>query len=338
MEKYRDPMISMLRVLAMLLIINSHADSLFPKALSFLATGGALGNELFFLLGGYLFSTDKGFWQTNTKRFIRLYLPTYIMTIVLFVSGRIHIADFPEILDWLKLLIWPSSFWFVSAIFLDGMLLWLLDHSGALESPGKALLSTVVFWIVNFLLYHFGIENKTVWIVEDAKLFHDMVYYKCFYSFFVFALGFYLKKKKENIFSKVGEKGLFAAAVLTFLMFYGFKIMMNRQIISMEWQILSQPVTIICVLSIFVWMMNSAFLKKWITRKKLRKDMVDSLGEITLESFLIQFELIAFIAGCRIIFPVNYIIAVILVCIAAWLFHAVVSRLSNILVTCVLKR
>lgn len=69
MKKRLDPTISLVRVFAMVLILISHSDRLFPQAISFIATGGALGNELFFFVGGYLFSSKQGILKTTRKRF-----------------------------------------------------------------------------------------------------------------------------------------------------------------------------------------------------------------------------------------------------------------------------
>ena len=115
--KEYNPAISLIRVIAMFLIIQSHADKLFPDSISFLATGGAIGNELFFIVGGYLYSTKRGIIATTKKRFVRLYVPTYIMTILLYIFGIINISDLSSVKEIVYRIIWPTSFWFVSAIF-----------------------------------------------------------------------------------------------------------------------------------------------------------------------------------------------------------------------------
>ena len=60
----RNPAISLLKIIAMLFIMNSHFDPLFPQKLSFLATGGALGNELFFGRRILVFN-QKRIWVNN---------------------------------------------------------------------------------------------------------------------------------------------------------------------------------------------------------------------------------------------------------------------------------
>ena len=49
--------IDFIKCLAVALIINSHLDPIYPH--SALATGGALGNSLFFIASGYLLKDKK---------------------------------------------------------------------------------------------------------------------------------------------------------------------------------------------------------------------------------------------------------------------------------------
>ena len=50
--KERDLAIDVVKFIAVLLIINSHADMMYPK-LSILATGGAIGDCLFLFCSGF---------------------------------------------------------------------------------------------------------------------------------------------------------------------------------------------------------------------------------------------------------------------------------------------
>lgn len=49
----RNPAVDIMRFLAAILITNSHMDYLYPEKLSFLATGGTIGNALFFFCSGF---------------------------------------------------------------------------------------------------------------------------------------------------------------------------------------------------------------------------------------------------------------------------------------------
>ena len=47
------------------------------------------------------------------------------------------------------------------------------------------------------------------------------------------------------------------------------------------------------------------------------------LGEITLEAFLVQFEIVSAINKLDIVFPLNYFLNVLVIIVAAYLFHCV---------------
>lgn len=64
MEKERDIAIDVVKFLAVLLIINSHADIMYPK-FQILATGGAIGDCLFLFCSGFTLFRGGGeiVWQ-----------------------------------------------------------------------------------------------------------------------------------------------------------------------------------------------------------------------------------------------------------------------------------
>lgn len=324
-NKGYDITISMVKVIAMLLIINSHSDVLFPKKLSFLATGGALGNELFFLTGGYLFKTknDK-FGLFCWKRYIRLYVPTYLMTIFLFLVGYIHLQEFNSVKEIFHLLIWPSQFWFVSAIFVFSIIQYFLVKTNLYQSAKAFTVYTCAFAGIVILIYWVAIPNKTEWFVEDARLFNSTVYFKCIYSFYVYTLGYYLKVNKDKWKTK-NNKWIWAIVFMaSFILFYGFKYLISKKTSFMPLQIISQFITVICVVSLLI------ALEKWIRINNNRIGRaINSLGRITLESFLVQFQVIGFIAGTVMVFPFNYFGAVVLILVISYIFHYVNTKICR---------
>ena len=68
--------IAWLRILAMILITNSHFGGIYPK--SSMAFGGLLGNIIFFAVSGYCLADIKEpFGKWYPKRLLRIYPKRY---------------------------------------------------------------------------------------------------------------------------------------------------------------------------------------------------------------------------------------------------------------------
>ena len=77
--------IDLLKVIAVFLIINSHCEPVYR--IKQLATGGALGNSLFFICSGFCLKEvieNKVSWLVN--KILKLYIPTVIITILFYTN------------------------------------------------------------------------------------------------------------------------------------------------------------------------------------------------------------------------------------------------------------
>lgn len=107
--------------LATVLITLSHLDPFVPDPR--ITTGGAIGNSLFFFLSGYglamslnatgLDASMPSLLDYLRKRLLRLYPAVLIVACAMLVAGRIGITG---ISDFVSVFLWPTPFWFVSAV------------------------------------------------------------------------------------------------------------------------------------------------------------------------------------------------------------------------------
>lgn len=106
--------------MATVLITLSHLDAFVPDPR--IATGGAIGNSLFFFLSGYglamsLNAEPHGATQSLLdylrKRVLRLYPAVVIVACAMLVTNRIAIDGFS---DFAEVFFWPTPFWFISAV------------------------------------------------------------------------------------------------------------------------------------------------------------------------------------------------------------------------------
>mgnify|MGYP000293741144 CR=1 FL=1 len=102
-----------LRCLATCLITNSHFDNIYPIAE--LATGGVLGNSIFFFVSGYCLSVKKqGFIRWILKKSYKLYVPLWIVQVFCTIIG---IYKFDSIIQVFKMYVLPTNYWFLPANF-----------------------------------------------------------------------------------------------------------------------------------------------------------------------------------------------------------------------------
>jgi peptidoglycan/LPS O-acetylase OafA/YrhL len=118
---HRDTDTTLMLCLATVLITLSHLDAFVPDPR--IATGGAIGNSLFFFLSGFglaksLNATAPGAPPPSLatflrKRVIRLYPAVFIVACAMLAVGLAHING---AIDLAAVFVWPTPFWFISAV------------------------------------------------------------------------------------------------------------------------------------------------------------------------------------------------------------------------------
>lgn len=315
-------LVSFMKLLALLMIINSHSDILFPAKIRVLATGGALGNAIFFAMSGYLTKIKSGItWKSILQRFLRLYLPIYLFCLL---TGKFDSSLLTDAKNVFALLIWPTPYWFISAVFFFYVLLLLMKLTG-LTQRKYFVRVCIIFLAVYFLSYIFGIENKDVWIVEDGKISGTVIPFKCIYSFFIYYSGFMMREHNIRISGKFSGIVMFVSFVLTYLV----KFLMQKNIIPMSWQILNQFTVMFFALSCVCFADEYEYAFCRINQNVLKS--INSLSKISLEAYIVQGTIISFIASQNIMFPLNLLLVMISVIVCAYIFCALNSKIIKFL-------
>ena len=105
-----------LRMLAVLLIVNSHLYLFYNY--EYLATGGAIGNSMFFFASGIGLSYSLGKKKTNyfnwiKKRYLKIYPKLIIIVLFYILIDFIVVENLTEIIS---KVIFPKEFWFLPVI------------------------------------------------------------------------------------------------------------------------------------------------------------------------------------------------------------------------------
>lgn len=140
--------------MATCLITLSHLDAFVPDPR--IATGGAIGNALFFFLSGFGLSMSLNAGEPGgaapsllaylRKRVLRLYPAAIMVACVMLAVGMIVIAS-PA--DLVKTFLWPTPFWFISAVmafYVPIFYLARLSPRGIAIAMGLLLIPYAVFY------------------------------------------------------------------------------------------------------------------------------------------------------------------------------------------------
>lgn len=112
MAKKMFHFIVLIRALAAMIITNAHYTGVYPTDL--IANGGLLGDVLFFAVSGFcLASTNGSFEKWYLKRFFRIYIPTWVMTLIYIALGVYVLTGWQ---DFVEFFVWPTHWHFVASI------------------------------------------------------------------------------------------------------------------------------------------------------------------------------------------------------------------------------
>ena len=184
-----------LRALAILLMINSHLDNYYP--ISYLATGGMIGNSLFFMLsalGLYLSwqkrCTDR-FGNWYSRRILRIYPAVWFSAILILFPLAIHDGQYrPDaLLDYMGVFFYPPfPFWFLQSLMIFYIVLYFI-----LKSYSKRLLVCVsAAAAACYAVYYLFFLDLGSFSVEDHP-------FKIIFYFMVMLWGLFLASRLEHI-------------------------------------------------------------------------------------------------------------------------------------------
>lgn len=319
-NKKRLYLLDVLRVFAILLVFNSHSDALYP--IPALATGGALGNALFFIISGYLLKIRSAFLPHIGKRIARLYPGVFIVVTTYIIIGNLKLNGFG---DFVSYYIWPTNFWFFGAIILFDILTFCLEK---LQFRNHFIWFSFIMAVIYILAYVL-IVDKSVWSVEEPGLQTAAQWFKVIYYYYIYALGFYLSQRSEKRLTPASPspKKLLILACLFFVLSNAVKLLFVWNTSLLILQFLPQLLGIAFVY--YALRAGLAYEERYLASTSERfRQFVGVLSNMSLEMYLVQFMAIGYL-GVRFIFPLNIVIALAATMAMAFVLQKIDQWLSN---------
>jgi len=277
---------NLLKFVAVIAVVNSHLDFFYPKGYEFLATGGAIGNALFFVSSGFglWFSVQKlndvTFIQWFSKRCLRIY-PSYLVVLPFLICLLFFIGKFQStnIIDIGGIIFFPDSvYWFLQAIILYYILIYyIFSHSDNKES---AIYISIFLSFVSYFYFYFFIIDLSVFSIE--RLPFNLIFY-----FICLLLGMVLSARfKGVVFSaKVSLLYIFLSLLVFFMSKFA---MLNGR--WFEFQFLQHITILSFVFSLFS--LSRTSFNAWLRARSIISKSIDFISAHTLEIYLVHLPLV----------------------------------------------
>lgn len=295
--KQRNISIDILKCIAAILITNSHMDMLYPNKI--FATGGAIGDALFFFCSGFiLFLKPMGrFDNWYKKRTSRIYSVVFSWAILaaLFFGNNFNIID----------IIIHGGGWFITCIMIYYVVMYLIN---------KFMINRL--YLASFI----AVVIICIWyVVMDRPKDYNMygaTYFKWGHYFLFMLLGAILgiSKKEFKYHFTYDFLKLIGCIVIYYSILYA-----SRQIAMVEQLQIISLIPLVAITFYFYKIANSRFLKQMYNSRFLGV-WIKIIGGLCLEVYLVQFSL--FTDKLNHIFPLNLIIIFTIILITAYILRS----------------
>lgn len=335
-----------LRCLAILLVINSHMDILYP--IPQLSTGGAIGNALFFMLSAYgITLSERKKSQTLSeylgKRITRVYIPVWTCILLLVVpsvgwffhQGHHEIAQatlahfgLSDLLSAIGILFYPPpAFWFLDVL----MLYYLVGFFLMKNFSRRLILLAAGVTLVIYTAMYVSAGYYSILIVEQWIQFKTVFYFLVFLFGIDLAVSGYGMPVKHR--SWLGNFLLFIASLL---LFYGHKLLMMRGML-LQWQFVEQ-VLIFPIILALMRLFHQPGVLRWLASLPQLNHLMGLGAAMTLELYLTHGPLRGLLAPTLPPFPLSvgiYLLAVVLYSyglyrVNGWVRRGVIEYLQRI--------
>ena len=313
--------IVLMRALAAILITNAHYTGVYPTDM--IANGGLLGNVIFFSVSGFcLANTTGSFPKWYLKRFIRIYTPAWIITLIYIVLGAYVIRSG---LDVAKFFIWPTHWHFIASIILLYIPLFFVSKYLEMNRKNYCILALVVLTLQ--LGLYFTVYDRSYYHIDTVV--EPMIEFLFFQSML---LGLHYRWRCNNnegeLRKPLGVSLICVGGGLAIIYFASKLLFVNFTSLS-PFQILNQVVLWALLYVLFQICMRLEDRLKKIECSKVWA-CIKFVADRTLEIYLVQFVILEHLKIGP--FPFNWLLLTTTIILSAtclrWLSQRVIRRIN----------
>lgn len=281
------------RFLAILFITNSHLDYLYPAR--WMASGGALGNCLFFFLSGYgLMRSElvapRGVLEWAWRRAIRIYPAIWIFVLLYFgIYRSLYLYWSP--LNIVSQFIWPTPFWFITAL----VAFYAAFYPLMKLRSAAALIGAMCAAGVAYSYYYLTVLDLGVFSIEGAG------YFKWLFYFCIFIYGAWWGLRGSLPKGQWRHLAVFLACFAYYLM---FRVGMSRVPWLGQWQFTLHAVSFPMTYSL-VALAQSQWVERAVMSRPALAWFMGFIAAMTLEIYITQDAIYRSALVLSFPFPVN---------------------------------
>lgn len=312
--------IVLMRAFAAIIITNAHYTGVYPTDL--IANGGLLGDVLFFAVSGYcLANTKDAFSKWYLRRFLRIYIPVWIITIIYMILGVYAVSN---ISDGIDSLLWPTHWHFVASIILLYIPLYFVSKHIEMNTKNYIRIVLVIF-ALQFILYI---------TVYDYSYYHiDSVYQPMieflFFQSMLMGLHFRWRCNNKDCLDMKLRAGLLLLGIVWLGVYFVSKMLFVKCSAIADLQLLNQ-----IVLGGLLFVLFKIFMALESKMQKIKDTkffvVTKFISDRTLEIYLVQYVILDYLKIGS--FPFNWLLLTSTIIAAAvilrWLSQLVITRVK----------
>lgn len=312
--------IVLMRALAAIVITNAHYTGVYPTDL--IANGGLLGDVLFFTVSGFCLANTNGkFGKWYLKRFVRVYIPSWLMTIIYMVLGAYVATGAKDIVDFF---IWPTHWHFVASIIILYVPLFFVSKYIEMNRQNYWRMALGLF-VLQMVLY-LTVYDISYYHIDKVR--EPMIEFLFFQSMLL-GLHFRWRCNNEDALSDTISKKRIGGGILLLAIYFVSKLIFVKYEAVSAYQILNQFVLWMLLYVLFQLFMGLETKLKSIECSKSWL-CVKFIADRTLEIYLVQYVILDHLKIGP--FPLNwFLLTTTILCSAVclrWLSQQVIKRIN----------
>lgn len=311
----------LMRALAAIVITNSHYTGVYPTDL--IANGGLLGDVLFFAVSGFcLANTSGAFGKWYLRRFTRVYVPSWLMTLIYTALGAYIVTG---VRDAVEFFVWPTHWHFVASIILLYIPLFFVSKHIEMDRRNYWLMASGLF-VLQLVLY-LTVYDVSYYHIDKVR--EPMIEFLFFQSMLL-GLHFRWRCNNEDALSRRLSKKLIGGGIMLLGIYFASKLAFVRYESLSDYQILNQVVLWMLLYVLFQIFMGMESRLEALEGSKVWR-CVKFIADRTLEIYLVQYVILDHLKIGS--FPVNWILLTTTILTSAiclrWLSQLVIRKIEK---------